>query len=68
MKYVLLVSALYLSACGHRPETGSQISYQRIPEHIPGISCPASDGSHGPCPFGCTAEEIKAWKGWLISR
>jgi|13_taG_2_1085334.scaffolds.fasta_scaffold321298_2 hypothetical protein len=22
-------------------------------EHIPGVSCPPADGSHGPCPFGC---------------
>jgi len=22
-------------------------------DHIPGVSCPPADGSHGPCPFGC---------------
>ena len=65
MKYLLIMSALILSSCNHRPMPGN---VSKIPDHIPGISCPASDGSHGPCPFGCTAEQQKAWKGWLISR
>lgn len=68
MKYLLVLPTLWLSSCGHRPGADGQISYQRIPEHIPGLSCPAADGSHGPCPFGCTAEEKRVWKGWLVSR
>lgn len=41
---ILLTLVLGLSSCARCELTQ---------DHIPGVSCPPADGSHGPCPFGC---------------